>query len=99
MSFRVKLRLKHLNWQKLIDLARLHQKPAPVLPQWPRGNECVPALPSGCSVCGLPVTDAMGRHVAMGYACANPRCPSGVSSCAARFGVNTDPQSGTYLVN
>jgi hypothetical protein len=80
VTFRVKLRIKQWNLKGLADLARIHRKPDPVLPVWPRGNECVPAsLPTGCSVCGMSFTDAMGRPIAMGYVCGNPRCPSQVS--------------------
>lgn len=78
MSFRVKLRLKQwkLSLADLVEAARKTQKPLPALPDWPKGNECVPA--SSCSVCGMRFTDAMGRPVSMGYVCANGRCPSRV---------------------
>lgn len=76
MSFRVKLRLKEwkLSLADLIEAARKLPRPAPVLPDWPKGNECVPA--SSCPVCGMSFTDAMGRPVAMGYVCVHSGCPS-----------------------
>ena len=43
----------------------------------PYGPVTIPyQVPSGCSVCGLKFDGPMG------YACTNPRCPSGVAYCS-----------------
>ena len=36
-------------------------------------------VPNACSVCGLKFDGPMG------YACTNPRCPSGVSYCGSKI--------------
>lgn len=68
MSFRVKVKLKHLKLSGFPPLPRVF------------GPSPEPA--AGCPVCGMKFTDAMGRPIAMGYACPNIRCP-GKATCTS----------------
>jgi hypothetical protein len=40
----------------------------------------MPKPMTSCPECGLQFVDAMGRPISMGYACGNPRCPTGLGS-------------------
>lgn len=89
MSFRVKVRVKAL--PNLVEAARRCREAVD------RANrltdyECAP---TGCPVCGMKFTDPMGRPIAMGYVCGNPRCPSRVTSIST--GRWTPPPGVTYL--
>ena len=91
MSFRVKLRVKHMKLPDLIEHARLYRKAvddAWRLPDYQKGNQCVP---SGCSKCGLKFTDPLGRPVTLGYVCHQPGCPTGLggSTCSVQNGLWT----------
>jgi hypothetical protein len=43
----------------------------------------MPKPMTSCPECGLQFVDAMGRPISMGYACGNPRCPTGLGSPAS----------------
>lgn len=88
MSFRVKVRMKHLKLSGFPALPRVFGPP--------------PEPAAGCSVCGMKFTDVMGRPVAMGYACPNIRCP-GKATCISIGGTTYDATktmlwNGSYAV-
>ena len=53
------------------ELEQARRLTAPYQPTW--------VVPNACSVCGLKFDGPMG------YACTNPRCPSGVSYCGSKI--------------
>ena len=70
------LRMRVAQLEAELELER--RKSAPYQPITTPPYQPTWVIPSSCAVCGIKFDGPMG------YACNNPRCPSGVSYCSSK---------------